>query len=172
MRERAIVGKGSPSGWRKASSALRRSPRNALNPVTPKVARMPPILLTIDLRSPIMSSRSRWARRASSSASRGIGTIEHTRGSPRKKASSVRSSISTSITSVFARRALRSTGRLDDCITWTSTPRRARNRASQNPSRPASKVKITRATALPEVVARAFNFSISAINSSPFAESI
>ena len=35
------------------------------------------------------------------------------------------------MTSVFARRALRSTGRLDDCIKWTSTPRRARNRASQ-----------------------------------------
>jgi hypothetical protein len=41
------------------------------------------------------------------------------------------SSIPTSMTSVFARRALRSTGRLDDCIKWTSTPRRARNRASQ-----------------------------------------
>ncbi len=91
-----------------------------LNPFTPSVARTPSILLTIDRRSPVKSSRSRCARRASSSASFGIGTIEQTRGSPRSQAISVRSSISTSITFVFARRARRSTGRLDGCITWTS----------------------------------------------------
>ena len=44
------------------------------------------ILLTIDRRSPVKSSRSRYARRASSSASLGIGTIEQTRGSPRSQA--------------------------------------------------------------------------------------
>ena len=64
----------------------------------------------------IKSSRSRCARRASSSASLGTGTIEQTRGSPRSHAINVRKSISTSITSVLARRARRSTGRLDDCI--------------------------------------------------------
>ena len=48
-------------------------------------------------RAPITSSRSRCARRASSLASLGTGTIEQTRS----QAISVRSSISTSITSVW-----------------------------------------------------------------------
>ena len=73
---------------------------------------MPSILLTIDRRSLVKSSRSRYARRASSSASLGIGTIEQTRGSPLSQAIKVRSNISASIMSVFARRARRSTGRL------------------------------------------------------------
>ena len=84
---------------------------------SPSVAKMPSILLTIDRRSPLKSSRSRWARRASSSPSLGIGTIEHTRGSPLSQAIKVRSNISTSMMSVFARRARRSTGRLEGCMT-------------------------------------------------------
>ncbi len=103
----------------------------------PSVAKMPSILLTIDRRSPVKSSRSRCARRASSSTSLGIGTIEQTRGSPLSQAGKVRSNISTSMMSVFARRARRFTGRLDGWMTWTSILRRARKRASQNPSRPA-----------------------------------
>jgi len=117
IRARAIRGQGSPSGWRREVSCSRRSRRKALKPFTPSVARMPSILLAIDRRSQVKSSRSRYARRASSSASLGIGTIEQTRGSPRSQAINVRSSISTSMISVFARRARRSTGRLDGCIT-------------------------------------------------------
>ena len=98
---------------------------------------------------------------------RGIGTIEQTLGSPRSQAINVRSNISTSITSVFARRARLSTGRLDGWITWTSMPRRPRKRASQNPSRPASCVSITRAIVLPAVAHLAFNRSMKAANSSP-----
>jgi hypothetical protein len=60
---------------------------------------------------------SREGRRPSSSTSLGIGTIEHTRGSSRSHASVVRSNISTSSASVFARRARRSTGTLDGWIT-------------------------------------------------------
>ncbi len=82
-----------------------------------QVAKIPSIRFRSDRRSPSKSSRSRCACRASSSASLGIGIIEHTRGSPRNHASSVRNSVSASITSVFARRARRSTGRLDACIT-------------------------------------------------------
>jgi hypothetical protein len=55
-----------------------------------------------------MSSYSRYARRASSSVAIGIGTIEETRGSP--LAIKVRSNMSTSMMSVFVRRARRSTG--------------------------------------------------------------
>src|SRR5271166_1386147 len=72
---------GSPSGWRAQFNCSRRSRRKALYPLMPSVAKMPSILLTIDRRSLVKSSRSRFARRASSSASLGIGTIEQTRGS-------------------------------------------------------------------------------------------
>jgi hypothetical protein len=119
-----------------------------------------------DRRSPVKSSRSRYARRASSSASLGIGTIEQTRGSPRSQAIKVRSNISTSMISVFARRARRSTGRLDGWITWTSMPRRARKRASQNPSRPASWVSMTRAILRPAAAHLAFRRSTNEANPS------
>src|ERR1700726_3155349 len=66
---------GSPSGWCREVNCSRRSRRKALYPFMPSVAKMPSILLTIDRRSPVKSSRSRYARRASSSASLGIGTI-------------------------------------------------------------------------------------------------
>jgi hypothetical protein len=94
---------------------------------------MEAIPLAIATRSPMSSCRSRTQRRASSSASVGIGTIEHTRGSPRSQASSVRNSSSASIPSDFARRTRRSTGTLDGWITKVSTPCRASQRASQNP---------------------------------------
>jgi hypothetical protein len=68
----------------------------------------------------------------------GIGTIEHTRGSPRSQASSVRSSSSASIPSDLARRARRSTGTLEGWTTCVSIPRAASQRASQNPDQPAS----------------------------------
>jgi hypothetical protein len=74
-------------------------------------------LFVIASRSRIRSCRSRGGRRPSSSASLGIGTIEHTRGSPRSQARVVRSSISTSSASVLARRARRSTGTLEGWIT-------------------------------------------------------
>src|SRR6516165_8372591 len=99
---------GSPPGWRTQFNCPRRSRRKALYPLMPSVAKMPSILLTIDRLSLVKSSRSRFARRASSSASLGIGTIEQTRGSPLSQAIKVRSNISTSIMSVFARRARRS----------------------------------------------------------------
>src|SRR5271166_1793467 len=81
MRSFALRGIGSPPGWRAQLSCSRRSRRRALYPLMPSVAKMPSILLTIDRRSLVKSSRSRFARRASSSASLGIGTIEQTRGS-------------------------------------------------------------------------------------------
>jgi len=49
---------GSPSGWRREVSCSRRSRRKALKPFTPSVARMPSILLAIDRRSQVKSSRS------------------------------------------------------------------------------------------------------------------
>ena len=146
------------SSWGMAVAFVLNKPYPA-DPFVPSVAKMPSILLTIDRRSPVKSSRSRYARRASSSASLGIGAIEQTRGSPLSQAINVRSNISTSMISVFARRARRSTGRLDGWITWTSTPRRARKRASQNPSRPASWVRMTRAILRPATAHLAFRRS-------------
>ncbi len=68
----------------------------------------------------------------------GIGTIEHTRGSPRSQARSVRNNNSASIPSDFARRDRRSTGTLEGWTTWVSTPCRPNQRASQNPDQLAS----------------------------------
>src|SRR5208283_2605937 len=155
----------------RAAHCSRRSRRKALYPLMPSVAKMPSILLTIDRRSLVKSSRSRFARRASSSASLGIGTIEQTRGSPLSQAIKVRSNISTSILSVLARRARQSTGRLEGCMTCTSIPCRARKRASQNPSRPASWVRITRATFRPADAHLAFRRSTKETKLSPQASS-
>jgi hypothetical protein len=57
-----------------------------------------------------MSSYSRYARRASSSVAIGIGTIERDSRLALGQAIKVRSNMSTSMMSVFVRRARRSTG--------------------------------------------------------------
>jgi hypothetical protein len=59
-------------------------------------------------------------------------------GSPRSQPSNTRISISVSRRSVFARRCSRDTATLVEWMTWTSMPRARSQRASQNPSRPAS----------------------------------
>ncbi|HWY83121.1 MAG TPA: hypothetical protein VNY10_14560, partial [Roseiarcus sp.] len=51
-------------------------------------------------------------------------------------------------------------------ITWTSMPRRARKRASQNPSRPASWVRMTRAISRPAAAHLAFRRSTKEANPS------
>ena len=71
---------------------------------TPWAKSSPLIRLTCLTRSPISVRRSRQTRRRSSSCGVGALAIEHTRGSPRLKAIRVRTRVSPSIRSVFARR--------------------------------------------------------------------
>src|SRR4029077_2165239 len=77
--------------------------------------------LTCLTRSAIRILRSRQSRRRSSSSGVGALTIAHTRGSPRLYASSVRSSASPSILSVFARRRRREGAIEAGSTTWLST---------------------------------------------------
>ena len=97
-----------PAGARK-SIARGDLVAKPLYPFTPSVAKMPSILLTIDRRSPVKSSRSRYARRASSSASLGIGAPSNRpEARPVAKPSMCAATSTTSMISVFARRARRS----------------------------------------------------------------
>ena len=83
-------------------------------------------------------SRSRCERRRSSSSTLGMRTTDQTWRSPRSHAINARSSIPTSIRSVFALRARRLTCMLAESTTRHSMPRALRNRANQNASYPAS----------------------------------
>ena len=65
--------------------------------------------LTCRTRSRSKMARSRDVRRRSSSSGEGGTTMAQTRGSPRRQASSVLSSVSPSMASVFARRCRRGT---------------------------------------------------------------
>jgi hypothetical protein len=97
-------------------------------PSAPKVARTAPMRSTRPIRSATSSARSRTRRRASSSASIGIGTIEHTGGSPRNHASRVCSKSSASIPSDLARsRTLASLGKSDSFGSANEKGRASRN---------------------------------------------
>ena len=90
------------------------------------------------VRSSSSVPRSRVRRRRSSSPGVGGTTMAQTRGSPRRQASSVLSSVSPSMASVFARRCRRGTAIDAGSTTWLSTPSASSSRCSQKPSLPAS----------------------------------
>lgn len=90
------------------------------------------------VRSLTSVARSRVSRRRSSSATLGGLTIEHTRGSPRRQARSVRNSVWPSIVSLFARRLRRGIATEAASTTWLSMPLASSTRCSQKPSSPAS----------------------------------
>ena len=73
--------------------------------------------------------------------------------SPRSQPRKARLSSSVSSRSVLARRCSRETATLDGWMTWASTPRARSQRASQKPSRPASKATATRVIARPALAA-------------------
>src|SRR5713101_400974 len=115
------------------SRLLIRSPPN-----TPWAKSSPLIRLTCCTRSPTSVLRSRQTRRRSSSRGVGALAMEQTRGSPRLKAIRVRTRVSPSIRSVFARRRRREV-RIDAAsTTWLSIPSDCSTRWIQKPSRPAS----------------------------------
>ncbi len=97
--------------------------RRGLKPATPCRHSRFSMRFSSPIRSPTRRSRSRPGRRIASSATLGMRTIEHTRGSPRSQAKNVRNSMSRSIRSVFTRRPRRSTGMLAGCMICTSIPR-------------------------------------------------
>src|SRR5690348_2065558 len=136
-----------------------------LQPLTPTLAQRlvaedalgeeyPLIRLTCLTRSPISVRRSRQTRRRSSSCGVGALAIEHTRGSPRLKAIRVRTRVSPSIRSVFARRRRREVRIEAGSTTWLSIPSDCSTRWIQKPSKPASwmtmigKSRLVRAAAL------------------------
>src|SRR5205085_945051 len=127
------------------SAALRRV---GLKLRMPRRARVDFIRFTIRVRSPTRQSRSRFGRLASSSAIVGTRAMLQWPRSPRSHPKNPRFSNSVSSRSVFARRCSRDTATLEAWITCASTPRAASQRASQKPSRPASK-----ATAIRVIVA-------------------
>ena len=100
--------------------------------------------LVIAIRSRISTARSRTTRRRSSSCGFGGRTIEHTRGSPRRHASNVRSSVSPSMPSLLPRRRRRGTATEAASTTWLSMPFASSSRCSQKPSSPASSIATTR----------------------------
>jgi class 3 adenylate cyclase len=74
-------------------------------------------------------------------------------GSPRSHPKNPRLSNSVSSRSVFARRCSRGTATLEAWITGASRPRAASQRASQKPSRPASKASAIRVIVRPALAA-------------------
>ena len=156
---RVLGGMGTPSGVRKAlifCGALRNS---GLKPRIPSRARAPFIRLMMRVRSPTRLSRSRLGRLASSSSIVGTATILQWPGSPRSQPRNTRSSNAVSSRSVFARLCSRETATLVGWMTWASTPCKRSQRASQKPSRPASKAIATRLIVRPDFVASAFQRS-------------
>ena len=122
------IGKGRPSPVLSPSSRRRRSRRNGSYPDTPWENSKPLMRFTCLTRSAISTLRSRQISRRSSSSGAGALTIAHTRGSPRLYASSVRSSASPSILSVFARRRRREVAIEAGSTTWLSIPSFSRTR--------------------------------------------
>lgn len=122
--------------------------------------------LTMRVRSPTRLSRSRLGRLASSSSSVGIVTIPQCPRSPRSQPRKTRISIAVSKRSVFARRCSRDTATLVEWMTCISMPRACSHRASQNPSRPASKAKAIRSIVLPALAASSRQRSTSRSNAS------
>ncbi len=109
--------------------------------------------LMIRVRSPTRLSLSRLGRLASSSSSVGIATIRQCPRSLRSQPRKPRLSIAVSNRSVFARRCSRDTATLVEWMTCTSIPRACSHRASQKPSRPASKASAIRSIILPALTA-------------------
>ena len=115
----------------------------------PSRARVDFIRFTIRVRSPTRQSRSRFGRLASSSAIVGTRAMVQWPRSPRSHPRNPRFSNSVSSRSVFARRCSRETATLEAWITCASTPRASSHRASQKPSRPASKASAIRVIVRP-----------------------
>src|ERR1700751_218668 len=116
-------------------------------------AAAPSMRLTRRMRSLTRHSRSRLGRLASSSASVGTRTMLQWPRSPRSQPRNPRLSNSVSSRSVLARRCSRDTATLEGWITCASTPRAASQRASQKPSRPASKARAIRVMLPPALTA-------------------
>jgi predicted ATPase/DNA-binding winged helix-turn-helix (wHTH) protein len=117
----------------------------------------PLIRLTCLTRSTTSVRRSRQTRRRSSSCGVGALVIEHTRGSPRLKAIRLRTRVSPSIRSVFARRRRREVRIEAASTTWLSIPSECSTRWIQKPSRPVSWMTMIGKPRL--VRARAFSLS-------------
>ena len=109
--------------------------------------------LTMRVRSATRHSRSRLGRLASSSAIVGTRTMLQWPRSSRSHPRNPRLSNSVPSRSVFARRCSRDTATLEGWITCASTPRASSQRASQKPSRPASKASAIRVTLPPALTA-------------------
>jgi hypothetical protein len=92
------------------------------------------------LHGPLRSAlaRSREIRRWSSCSGDGVATIAQTRGSPRFQASRVRSKVSPSMASVFARRRRRGTAIDAASTNWLSIRFASSRRCTQKPSNLAS----------------------------------
>ena len=146
-------GRASPSGVRSASRRSAAFRRVGLKPRMPRRARAPLIRFTMRVRSPTRLSRSRFGRRASSSSSVGTAAMLQWSGSPRSQPRKARLSSSVSSRSVLARRCSRETATLVGWMTWASTSRARSQRASQKPSRPASKATAMRLTVRPALAA-------------------
>src|SRR4051794_12834463 len=146
-------GSGAPSAVRSASRRSGAPRRPGLKLRTPRRARAPFIRFTIRVRSPPRPSRSRLGRLASSCPSVGIAAMLQWHGSPRSQRRKARLSSSVSRRSVLARRCSRETATLVGWMTWASTPRACSQRASQNPSRPASKATARRVIVRPALAA-------------------
>ena len=142
-----------PSGVRSVSSRSDALRSVGLKPRTPRRARVLFIRFTMRVRSPTRLSRSRFGRLASSSSSVGIAAMVQWSRSPRSQPRKARLSSSVSSRSVLARRCSRDTATLDGWMTWASMPRARSQRASQKPSRPASKATQTRMIVRPALVA-------------------
>ena len=119
----------------------------------PNRAKVPLIRFTMRVRSLTRHSRSRLGRLASSSAIVGMRAMLQWPRSPRSHPKNARFSSAVSSRSVFARRCSRDTATLEGWITCASTPRASSQRASQKPSRPASKASAIRVILRPALTA-------------------
>jgi len=127
-----------PSPVFRPSSCARRLRRSGSYSKIPWAKSSPLMRLTCSTRSATSVLRSRQIRRRSSASGVSALTMEHTRGSPRLWANSVRTSVSPSILSVFTRRRRREVKIDAGSTTWLSIPSLSSTRWIQNPSSPAS----------------------------------
>src|SRR5260370_5364914 len=148
-----LGGIGSPSGVRRPSRRSTAFFSFGLKPRMPSRTNAAFIRLTIRLCSPTRLSRSRLGRLASSSLIVGIATILEWWSSPRKEAREAGWRKSVSRGSVLGRRCLRDTATLDAWMMWASMSRGLSQRASQKPSRPASKATAMRSILCPDFFA-------------------
>ena len=121
------------------------------------------------VRSPARLSRSRLGRLASSSSIEGTATMLQCPRSPRSQPRNTRPSIAVSSRSVFARLCSREIATLVGWTICASPPRDRSHRASQKPSRPASKATAVRVNVDPLLAVAS---TIAAINEAAFARSV